>query len=448
MLPEDYLGGTIAAADFGGGTGIDLLLMYTAGAGPYLRAGYRIAFDVGPTGTVGGWGPDLPAPIPVAGPEVGILLGAMSAQTDSARAEVTQAFRSSAARTQARQQRILPSAAPPAPQPEVPAGQLADDVRAALDPAAATRAAVAARLRMPVGVPDTVTDPLQPFALTPRFPYPTYELMRDEFQGRLFPGGSGITDNTVTALLVDDAVVESFLAGLNHEMSRELVWRGFPVHHGTYFSSFWDGRRPDITAIEDWGDTALGTHDAPGAGPTTMLLVVRGELLRRIPDVTVYAAPAKAAGAGRIADIANRIEPRFTGRLNPDIAFFGFGLTEEQARGTGAQDGYYFVFQEHPVAPRFGLDEPTRDTYAGTPGTWRDLDWNHLVTTKAEARTLRHIDGQALARLAGVTVPDTASAGALSHQWGFSAAHMAHATLQVPVQVAIHASRLLPGDPA
>jgi hypothetical protein len=137
----------------------------------------------------------------------------------------------------------------------------------------------------------------------------------------------------------------------------------------------------------------------------------------------------------------------FTGRLIPDIAFFGFGLTVKQARGTGAQDGYYFVFQENPVAPRFGLDEPVRNTYAGTPGTWRDLDWNHLVTSASEANTLRHIDGQALSRLAGAVVQDSGAAGALAHQWGFSAAHMAHATLQVPVQVAIHASRLLPEDP-
>ena len=38
---------------------------------------------------------------------------------------------------------------------------------------------------MPVGVPELVADQLQPFALTPRFPYPTYELLRDEFRGRL-----------------------------------------------------------------------------------------------------------------------------------------------------------------------------------------------------------------------------------------------------------------------
>ncbi|MGE3179303.1 MAG: hypothetical protein AB7O32_17665, partial [Vicinamibacterales bacterium] len=443
LLPEDYAGGAIAVADFGGGTGADVLVYFAAGSGDALRAAYRIAYEVAEDGTVGYWGDIQPAPVGVAGSEVGVLLGPAAQRTIRRRIDKTAEFRAAAEATQARQGRIFAAAAPPAPPPGVDPVGLADDVRAGIDPAQTVTDSVSARLALATPIdPTSVHDPLQPLALTPRFAYPTYELFRDSFQDRLFPGASSIPDDSVTALLVNRHALESFLAGLNHEMSRELLWRGFPLRYGTYFSQFWDAARDDIEPIEGWTvNSLLGAHPPDGAPVDTLLLVVRAELIRRIPDVIVYAAPARVgdSGSGRTVDFAGRVDPLFAGRLDPDIRFFGFPLTAVQAHGTGPSDGWYFVFQEHPTAPRFGLNEST-GAYGTTPDSWTELDWSQMARTASDP--IVYADTGPNSPLSGVTRPD-GGASTLSHRWAFSAAHMAHITLQRPVQVAIHGSDLL-----
>ena len=52
----------------------------------------------------------------------------------------------------------------------------------------------------------------------------------------------------------------------------------------------------------------------------------------------------------------------FKASVDPDIRFFGFDLTVNQARGapnpqSDADDwGYYFIIQQLPGEPRFGMD--------------------------------------------------------------------------------------------
>jgi hypothetical protein len=174
-----------------------------------------------------------------------------------------------------------------------------------------------------------------------------------------------------------------------------------------------------------------------------MLLVVRAELIRRIPDVTIYAAPARPgdSGSGRTPDLGARKDPLFGGHLHPDIRFFGFDLTEDEVRGAGPSDGWYFVFQESPTGRRFGLNE-SLDRFGTTPPTWNELDWSQLAADRAAFDGLVHAHGGSGSRLRDVSLPDGGES-ILSHRWGFSAAHMAHITLQRPVQVAIHGSDLL-----
>ena len=45
--------------------------------------------------------------------------------------------------------------------------------------------------------------------------------------------------------------------------------------------------------------------------------------------------------------------PVFQAILTGDIAFYGFELTEDAARGTDGGNGYFFVLQEHPSEPKF-----------------------------------------------------------------------------------------------
>ena len=78
--------------------------------------------------------------------------------------------------------------------------------------------------------------------------------------------------NTVVPLETNSAFVEAYLVGLNTEMGRELVWRGFPADlAATYFDRFWDasgapGRPPDIDPIAAWGDG--GSAPPAGARPS------------------------------------------------------------------------------------------------------------------------------------------------------------------------------------
>src|SRR5713226_6186637 len=72
--------------------------------------------------------------------------------------------------------------------------------------------------------------------------------------------------------------------------------------------------------------------------------------------------------------------PLYKAEIAPDLKFFGFDLTVEQARGTektpGFDDnlGWFFILQEIPGEPRFGMDVAFDP---GTDGvTWDDLAWD------------------------------------------------------------------------
>ncbi len=154
-------------------------------------------------------------------------------------------------------------------------------------------------------------------------------------------------------LAVDQRFVEAFMAGLNHEMGTRLIFDEYPTDvSATYFKSFWSDGVDDVAAIADW--STLGNNPAPGAfGGDPLVLLIRGPLVQRYPNMQVLAVPATAAGPQRTLG-ATETWPIFSGRVDPDIAFFGFPLTSAQALGTATTPGYYFVIQEHPSEPHFG----------------------------------------------------------------------------------------------
>ena len=113
----------------------------------------------------------------------------------------------------------------------------------------------------------------------------------------LFPRPASARDGTGSskydyALGDQSALYRSLLVGLNHEMGRELLWRGFPTdQRGTYFRQFWDiqGRVPvpkpeereglkDIAPITVWAETAhLGEQAGKGSTEGQMVLLIRGD---------------------------------------------------------------------------------------------------------------------------------------------------------------------------
>jgi hypothetical protein len=258
----------------------------------------------------------------------------------------------------------------------------------------------------------------------PSFPQPMYEALRDLSPELLLPGVGAIVADTVTLLHSNPRFIEAFMLGLNHELASELLWREFPTDlRQTYFRNFWDTRgepQPitQLPPIHTWSASApLGESFA--SGDEQLLLLIRGELLQRYPDALIYAV--KARTAQQLGD--EERFPIFRGRIEPDITFLGFALSPAQAR---AAPGWFFVIQEQPSAPRFGLDETRTQPLA----SWNDLAWTDTRTA-----------APAHLRLADLKVP--AAQRPPGPAWGFNGAHMAAILRQRPVQLAFHATRLL-----
>jgi hypothetical protein len=157
----------------------------------------------------------------------------------------------------------------------------------------------------------------------------------------------------------------------------------------------------------------LGDPDGAPAGERFVMLI-RSALLRRYPTAVIYAVKAVMVGTRRRPSKAldDELHPAFRGSMEPDVSFFGFNITSEQAAGTGTGDdqGYFIVIQEQPGEPRFGLDVETP-----TGGA------THLTL--------------------GAGAPGGIPLNGLT--WGQNGAHMAGILRQQPVRIAIHASQFL-----
>lgn len=302
----------------------------------------------------------------------------------------------------------------------------------------------AARSAINVGSAElTSGDDLDPIMDAPTFPQPMYEVLKELSQDFLFPGLERVPPNTIQLLKTNAKFIESFMVGLNTEMSRELLWRGYPTdQRGTYFQHFWDTTAavnpgPDITPIHQWGQRSLGE---PAGGPSVdkIVLLVRGELLRRYPGTVIYAAKAvikngKREPSSNPADVSH---PIFRGSLEPDVNFIGFDLTANQAV---AGEGWFIVFQQQPTETRFGLDDdPFGEGESGVVpalNSWNDLNWAHIRPSANALKALSHIPVNGLG-----LAPSQPDKGI----WGRNSAHMAYIVKQRLVRVAIHATEMLP----
>jgi hypothetical protein len=225
--------------------------------------------------------------------------------------------------------------------------------------------------------PRDVRDELEPIMAAPEFTTPMYEALRDLSQDLLLPGLNDVKDNTVALLQPNPRFIEAYMVGLNHEFARELLWRDYPTdQRGSYFRQFWDTRgaipaatSPDIPQLHEWPITkALGDNLTTGR-TGQLVLLIRGELLRRYPNPIVYAV--RGTGQSRQPQLGTQERyPLFRGSFEPDVAFFGFNLSESQVRGGGSHGdpGWFFVIQQHPTEPRFGRDTPGPDAYLHPQG--------------------------------------------------------------------------------
>jgi hypothetical protein len=315
-------------------------------------------------------------------------------------------------------------------------------VEAALDPEVTVARHASARLSF-AGQRPASADLLAPVMAYPRFTAPMAQELIATSTELLLPGLEKVAAESIVGLETNSPFVEAYMVGLNHEMGRELLWRGYPTdQRGTYFARFWDRSRAvptptaaqldDIAApLAEWDATdALGGHLRGGTSTSAEMVVIliRGTLLRRYPGAVIYLAQAKWDGTRRVPT-PTELHPAFRGSLEPDVTFIGFDLLPADARGDPSpaanQPGWFLVFQEQPSELRFGLHD---DPSATSPPTAGALAWQHLGDP---------------AKLVYAPVNGVSNTG-WPDPWGPDAAHVAKACRQVPVRLAIHADDLLP----
>ena len=326
--------------------------------------------------------------------------------------------------------------------------EIVAELRTALDP----HTIIANALRVQITAPDSAwTEEVPPKMWAgPVFNTPFYERIRDLSVEYLVPGVGDIPDETLGTMLTNDAYVESFLVGVNHELAREFLWREFPARlNATWCHQFWNGPIPDIPDIASFKRRVpLGSQD--GSAQSEVVLLIKGAFPRRYPDVLVYAVEAKWVAGD---DENPRQEkkkgevhaPVFAGELQPGVVFYGFDLKEDRARGSTKKNqhpGFFFVLEEQPKGPRFGLDVGEREEMGATPEQWFDLSWGHVTEAGSDVRT-EFVDLAVTSWLAGAgEIPSNGG----DDTWADSAAAMARITLQRPMRLLVHADAMLPAS--
>jgi hypothetical protein len=241
-----------------------------------------------------------------------------------------------------------------------------------LSPAITLLASIATRLTIDITrITWQPVDPLEPVQAAPSFPQPMWQPLRDESVDWIVPGLEDVATNSVGLVVPNQAFIEAYMVGLNQEMGRTLLWNGFPTdQRGTYFRQFWDSRATPQTANQDlhdikpiviWPQTAQLGMNSSRTAPPSVVLLVRADLIRRYPNVVVYAFNNATGSAD---NEASHVIPLFSGQLTTDVSFYGFPFGVNDAL-QGA--GYSFVLEEHPSEPRF--DPPAGTTGFIDPGS-------------------------------------------------------------------------------
>ncbi|MFQ5953106.1 MAG: hypothetical protein ACE5JK_06860, partial [Candidatus Omnitrophota bacterium] len=306
----------------------------------------------------------------------------------------------------------------------------------------------------------------------PKFPQPMYKTIK---QDQLVPGLEKISQNSITLLKSNRTFIESFMAGFNHGFAGELLWREYPTdQRGSYARQFWDPsdylppknkrdpdsmnrwreRLKDIRHLHDWEDT-LGEHRVPRLKEEDQIedkvvLVIRGDLLKKHPNTRIYAIKATIDKDGEpipylkeFIDSFNEnvsknnfpepVTPVFSGQIEPDITFLGFPIFEDEALSTtNTAMGHFFVFEERPMEIRFGLDVPT-DELVDQPDLLSNLAWDQVGRVKDNENG--YIDMNTEVR------PKDDD----SKVWGesSSSARIASITFQKAFRMSIHADKLI-----
>ncbi|SKB39539.1 hypothetical protein SAMN05660776_0937 [Salegentibacter holothuriorum] len=327
----------------------------------------------------------------------------------------------------------------------------------------------------------------------PEFDIPMYKPLKNISAELFLPNINFIGQNSISLLETNQKFIEAYMVGLNHEFARELLWREYSTdQRGSYFRQFWDvsshlpekgfteeewkEKMRDIPPLHRWSKfSKLGDHDhreEAGEKENEVVLVIRGELLKKYPNAVIYAHRAawQTKDNGSIDSRKERVlkeltqaeaenppktvvkTPLYEAKVDPDITFFGFDLTAEEARGgtgdeegDGNKPGWFFVIKERPGEPTFGLDIEADEENIDV---WNGLSWKRVspngnfleINTSMEEIIIGEFD------------PDSEEEKKEQNRedknivWNkdMNAAELAYVLYQVPVMVAVHAAEMLP----
>lgn len=390
----------------------------------------------------------------------------------------------------------------------------------------------------------------------PTFDLPMYKPLADYSAELFLPNINYIDQNSISLLETNQKFIEAYMVGLNHEFARELLWREYPTdQRGSYFRQFWEAsgfmdtqavtkenllvrynkvfetkgmyipelieyweqlkdgsiadgdlakahqlilkeEHKDIAPIHYWKKgSRLGDHDyreSPGEKEDELVLVIRGELLKKYPTAVIYAHRAvwqdennePALDDTRTLDknkermlrpIDNNNpsrtvikSPLYEAKVDPDIYFFGFDLTVEEAQGGDGSNpdddpGWFFVIKERPGEPRFGLDIGDGGNIEdGKIELWNDLSWGDITPAVPKDGFLQIVASvdengdpvedhtPTITAIQDLEAEDSEKIEQQGEdqqiQWSenMSSAELAYILYQVPVLVGVHASEMLP----
>lgn len=371
------------------------------------------------------------------------------------------------------------------PRPPIDLAGLASATFTAIDPEVTIPRFTLGTLVFPAHLVALIGETFKEAMAYPEFDTPMYKPLLDLSTEHFLPNIERIPQNTIMLLETNQRFIEAYMVGLNHEFARELLWREYPTdQRGSYFRQFWDVsgvRNPeglsrdalreklrDIPPLHRWSKfSTLGDHDhreVAGEDEEEVVLVIRGELLKKYPTAVIYAHRAQwqlddvgeiDPGQERILDTTGDMEekikaPLYEAKVDPDIYFLGFDLTADEVkggsgRGDNTDPGWFFVIKERPGEPRFGLDIQRN----GELNVWNDLAWPDVLG-----------EGGGFLQITGATPTITLSEPVapelqekreqyeedkgLTWRADMNAAELAYILYQAPVLVAVHGSEMLP----
>ncbi|MFM9494923.1 hypothetical protein ACKI1Q_15020 [Streptomyces galilaeus] len=280
--------------------------------------------------------------------------------------------------------------------------------------------------------------PTDPVMACPAFNAPMALALKDSAPDWFLPGSAAIPENRAVLLKANAPFIAALMVGLNDEMNREMRWREYPTDlRGSPFAQFWprtDGLF-DVPPIHTWApDGELGAQLTGGAGGLDVLLI-RGPLVRRYPNMTVAAIPPASRHQNDLAE-STWERPKMILKLDEQTCGYAFELPE------GNIHDWWFVLAENAYRIRFGFDTaepppvtpdepPMQDEQPTSP--WSDLSW---ATVKGD-RGFAEIDGR-------VVAPEGTPGPVIPGRW--NAAEVANMALQRPFRV-VRSARSLIGEP-